>query len=73
MIHLIDNAFVKSISGRHAKVIRFKNVYRFLGYDRYDNAVRQLKNHFKDSDLVFKNLLTSEEVSRNARPVTKGF
>ena len=52
---------------RHARVILFENVYRFLGYDRYNNAVRQLKNLYADSDLVFDNLLTCEQV-KNPTP-----
>ena len=56
---------------RHAKVVPFENVYKFLGYDRYDNAVRQLKRLFRDSELVIKNLLTSEEVSKGARGPAK--
>ena len=37
---------------RHAKVVLFESVYKFLGYDRYDNAVRQLRKAFKESELV---------------------
>jgi hypothetical protein len=56
---------------RHAKVIHFENVYKFLGYDRFDNAVRQLRKLFKDSELVTDNLLTSEEVVRGSRGPAK--
>ena len=31
---------------RHANVILFENVYKFLGYERYDVAVKQLKKLF---------------------------
>lgn len=27
---------------RHAKIIPFENIYKFLDYERYDHAVRQL-------------------------------
>ena len=33
---------------RQAKVISFKNVYNFLGYERYDVAVEQLKKLFQE-------------------------
>ena len=49
---------------RHAKVILFESVYHFLGYDRYDNAVRQLKKLFKESELVLDNHLTGEVITK---------
>ena len=45
-------------SDRHAKVIDFAKVYQWQVYERYDNAVRQVKNIFREDELVIENLLT---------------
>ena len=64
-LQLFALMFAEAIKNdRHAKVILFENVYKFLGYDRYNNAVRQLKNTFLDEDLVLDNLLTNEQVAK---------
>ena len=71
-LQLFGLMFAEAVKNdRHAKVIRFENVYRFLGYDRYNNAVRQLKNTFADSELVVDNLLTSEQVTKGTSGPSK--
>ena len=71
-LQLFGLMFAEAIKNdRHAKVIVFENVYKFLGYDRYNNAVRQLKNSFKDSELVVDNLLIGEQVSKGAAGPSK--
>ena len=71
-LQLFGLMFAEAIKNdRHAKVIVFENVYKFLGYDRYNNAVRQLKNSFTDSELLVDNLLTGEQVSKGAAGPSK--
>jgi hypothetical protein len=51
---------------RHAKVILFENVYKFLGYDLYHHAVRQLKKLFPEMQSTrLDKLTTSGEVAKN--------
>ena len=53
---------------RHAKVILFENVFKFLGYDLYQHAVRQLKKLFPEvKPTPPENLTTRGEVSSNTR------
>ena len=46
-LQLFGLLFAEAIKNdRHAQIILFENVYKFLGYDRYDVAVKQLKRLF---------------------------
>ena len=57
---------------RHAKVILFENVFRFLGYDLYQHAVRQLKKLFPgELPTPPVNLTTRGEVSSGTRGSSK--
>ena len=64
-LQLFALMFAEAIKNdRHAEVIPFEDVYKFLGYDRYDNAVRQLKRLFTEVELNTDPLLTGEELPR---------
>ena len=56
---------------RHAKVILFENVFRFLGYERYDVAVKQLKKLFPGTKALVENLHPKVEVSSGTRGPSK--
>ena len=56
---------------RHAKVISFEQVYKFLGYDQYSHAVRQLEKVVPNIQLSDKNLSPKGEVSSSTRGPSK--
>ena len=71
-LQLFALMFAEAIKNdRHAKVILFENVYSFLGYERYDVAVRQLKKLFPEITACFENLHPKVEVSPGARGPSK--
>ena len=46
-LQLFALLFAEAIKNdRHAQTIWFEEVFKFLGYTRYDSAVKQLKRHF---------------------------
>ena len=67
-LQLFALMFAEAIKNdRHAKFILFENVYNFLGYERYDVAVRQLKKLFSGITACVENLHFRVEVSPGAR------
>ena len=72
-LQLFALMFAEAIKNdRHAKVIIFENVYKFLGYELYQHAVRQLKRLFPEAPPTpINNLTSSGEVFPGTRGPSK--
>ena len=55
-LQLFGLMFAEAIKNdRHAEIICFEDVFKFLGYTRYDSAVKQLKRSFPGKQTVSAN------------------
>ena len=71
-LQLFGLMFAEAIrNDRYAQIILFENVYKFLGNDKYDVAVRQLKQQFSDSELTSDNLHSEVEVTKSVSGPSK--
>ena len=56
---------------RHAKVIMFENVFKFVGYERYDVAVKQLKKLCPGIKAIAESLHSKVEILSGTRGPSK--